>query len=163
MTLTITPVPLLDLEKCLGHAEAYYDNLGLGGAFDADHFILTWRYWYRHVTAQIFGLSKDGKDIGGMGVVMIQDQCSIEQVGTMMWVFIDEGARGGMGALMLYRRAEMWAKEHGAIKMRVNFHPDPCLDARLNHDKKWRGAFASMGYVPVDVMWQKTFMTVTKG
>ena len=160
MILTITPVPLVDLEKCLGHAEGYYEHLGIGGAFNTTQFLSMWRYMYRNASAQIFGLSKDGKDIGGMGVVVAQDQCSIERVGTMMWMFIDEDARGGIGALMLYRRAETWAKDNGAVRMRVNFHPKP---SPFDHDKKWIGAFSSMGYVPMDVTWQKTFMTVTKG
>ena len=163
MTLTITPVPLADLDQCLGHAEGYYEHLGIGGAFNATQFLSTWRYMYRYAPSQIFALRKDDKDIGGMGVVVVQDQCSIEKVGTMMWVFIDEDARGGMGALMLYRRAEQWARENGAVRMRVNFHPGQSLDVQLDHDKKWVGAFTSMGYVPIDVAWQKTFTTVTKG
>ena len=151
----IVRLPREALSRCLGHAAAHYATTGLGGTFDDGHFLRTWEYLYDHTKAAVFGITLGKQDIGGIGYLVAPDQCTPDLVGTMMWVFIDEAHRGGAHALTLFRTAERWAKEQGAVRLRMSYHIKGTPYEEYPMTSPWAGALLSMGYTPLDVLWQK--------
>jgi GNAT superfamily N-acetyltransferase len=71
------------------------------------------------LASAIFVLEREGAVVGMIGLAVLPHFMSGEVIGSEMFWWVEPDARKGIGGVRLLKRAESWAKDHGAVRMHM--------------------------------------------
>jgi GNAT superfamily N-acetyltransferase len=147
MSSKIRPATVEDLASLEPLAREFYASSEALKRFDTDLFVST---WIRLLDANgvIFLLEDAGAIVGALGGVLYGDPYSGDAIATEFFWFVSAAARGGRGGIQLLKEFEAWARDRGALEIRM-VH---LLDSM---PEKLARIYKHFGYRPIEVHYGK--------
>jgi GNAT superfamily N-acetyltransferase len=147
MCSKIRPATVEDLASLEPLAREFYASSQVLKRFDTDLFVQT---WIRLLDANgVIFLLEDGSSIvGALGGVLYGDPYSGDAIATEFFWFVAQRARGGRGGLQLLKAFEGWARDRGALEIRM-VH---LLDSM---PEKLARVYKHFGFQPIEVHYSK--------
>lgn len=116
--MIIRPYAMQDLPEMARMAIAFADE-AYGGGCAPDVFVKFIIQITTNGSGAVFMLEKDGKPVGGAGVMKAQHWFKGHEVAEEMFWWIEPEHRGGRGALLLFNAIEDWYETSGAKELIV--------------------------------------------
>lgn len=147
-SLELAPLGLDELESCVPFGQKFHAEMGLPGEFRPDVFLKNWTAFLTAYRAIIWTLRKNGELVGGLGGMMVPDLLDGRQCAHEFFWFVDKAHRTGTGAIRLLNRFESWAKEQGAVEVRM-------VHLVGNHDDQLKRIYEKRGYRCIELNYCK--------
>jgi GNAT superfamily N-acetyltransferase len=148
MCSNIRTATVEDLASLEPLAREFYASSQVLKRFDTDLFVTT---WIRLLDANgVIFLLEDNAGVisGALGGVIYGDPYSGDAIATEFFWFVSAKARGGRGGLQLLQAFEGWARDRGALEIRM-VH---LLDSM---PEKLARVYKHFGFQPIEVHYSK--------
>lgn len=144
-TVTIRDATDADLPRLLEMAQGFLTTTAYGARvpFDAEHF--TRLAELLRTQGRLFVAVRESRVVGMLGVLVLNHPISNERVGNEIVWWVDPEARSLNAWRALFRDAERWAREVGAVRMQFGAYHDDRLERLYRH----------LGYDPHEVVYEK--------
>jgi GNAT superfamily N-acetyltransferase len=151
MSSKIRRATIEDLDRLEPLAREFYASSEFLRNFDLDRFRATWSRLFVDGLGMIFLLEDAGAIVGTLGAVMYWEPYSGDLIASEMFWFVSAAARGGRGGLQLLQAFEAWARNRGALEIRM-VH---LLDSM---PEKLERIYKHFGYRPAEVHYTKRIL-----
>ncbi len=146
----IRPLTIDEIPLCAPFGQKFHAEMGLPGAFIPDVFTGMWRFFLKEHTAVILSLWKDDVLTGGLGGMISPDPLDARLMATEFFWFMDPTHRNGTGGMRLLTAFEAWAKEKGAVEVRM-------VHLIGKHDVQLGRVYEKRGYHLIEMCYRKPF------
>lgn len=146
--LTIAPLALTQLRRCVPFAQRFHAEMKLPGQLLETVWLKNWTTFLTSYNATIHALWKGEELIGGLGGMIVPDLLDGRLTASELFWFMHPDHRGGTGALRLLARYEQWAAEQGAVEVRM-------VHLVGHHDQQLQRIYEKRGYTCLEMCYWK--------
>ena len=147
MCSKIRPATVEDLHRLEPLAREFYASSEVLKRFNTDLFVSTWIRLLDQ-NGVIFLLEDGSSIVGALGGVLYGDPYSGDAIATEFFWFVSAKARGGRGGLQLLQAFERWARDRGALEVRM-VHLMDSMPGKLER------VYKHFGFKPIEVHYSK--------
>jgi hypothetical protein len=147
-SLVTRPLTIEELPLCLPFGKQFFNEFGLRGVFNPDHFLKTWSSFFWAVPSIVIGLYRNEELIGGMGAIVSPDMFTGDKVATELFWYIGAAHRNGTGALRILRDYEEWGMRQKVDELRISHF-------KMKNDEQLQRLYEHRGYVLLEQGYQK--------